>query len=101
MASVRKQMLGWLKANKQEKDMTAETLEKLYQVMVEMEDRLEDTKTVSVPMEVVEKWFSFLQFSVIKELTGKNEVIVIKESEIKDAVEKRVITESYQSEHQD
>lgn len=81
--------------------MTAETLEKLYQVMVEMEDRLEDTKTVSVPMEVVEKWFSFLQFSVIKELTGKNEVIVIKESEIKDAVEKRVITESYQSEHQD
>ncbi len=101
MPSVRTQQKGWIKANKQEKDMTAETLERLYQVMVEMEDKLEDTKTVSVPMEVVEKWFSFLQFSVIKELTGKNEVIVIKESEVKNAVEKRVVTESYQSEHTD
>lgn len=101
MASIRAQMREWIKANKQEKDMTAETLERLYDVMIEMEEVVNDPNAGTVKIERVEKWFHFLQFSIIKELTGKNEVIVIKEGEIKNAIESRVSTESHQSECED
>jgi hypothetical protein len=100
MSSIRKQYREWIKANKQEKDMTAETLERLYDVMLEMEAVVDNPNVSAIPVDRIEKWFHFLQFSVIKELAGKNEVMVIK-GEIKDAIEKRALTENCQSEHQD
>lgn len=99
MASVRAQMKEWIKANERKKDMTAETLERLYDVMLEMEKEIEDPHVGTVDIKKIDKWYQFLQFSIIKELTGKNDVVVIKEEEIKNAIESRVITESYQSEH--
>lgn len=101
MPSIRAKAKEWIKANKEEKSMTAETLERLYQVMCEMEDCVENVNVASVPVEQVDKWFQFLQFSVVKELTDKEGIVVVKEEEISNAIEKRIIEESHQPEHKD
>ena len=93
MPSVRKQIKGWIEANRKEENMTTETLSRLYDVMLEMEALVDNPNVKDVPVDKVDKWFQFLQFSIIKELTGKDNVVLVKEEEVQKLLEGRVEVE--------
>lgn len=93
MPSVRKQIKGWIEANQKEENMTTETLSRLYDVMLEMEALVDNPNVKDVPVDKVDKWFQFLQFSIIKELTGKDNVVLVKEEEVQKLLEGRVEVE--------
>ena len=73
--------------------MTTETLSRLYDVMLEMEALVDNPNVKDVPVDKVDKWFQFLQFSIIKELTGKDNVVLVKEEEVQKLLEGRVEVE--------
>lgn len=73
--------------------MTTETLSRLYDVMLEMEALVDNPNVKEVPVDKVDKWFQFLQFSIIKELTGKDNVVLVKEEEVQKLLEGRVEVE--------
>ena len=93
MPSVRKQIKGWIEANQKEENMTTETLSRLYDVMLEMEALVDNPNVKEVPVDKVDKWFQFLQFSIIKELTGKDNVVLVREEEVQKLLEGRVEVE--------
>ena len=93
MPSVRKQIKGWIEANRKEENMTTETLSRLYDVMLEMEALVDNPNVKDVPVDKVDKWFQFLQFSIIKELTGKDNVVLVREEEVQKLLEGRVEVE--------
>ena len=73
--------------------MTTETLSRLYDVMLEMEALVDNPNVKDVPVDKVDKWFQFLQFSIIKELTGKDNVVLVREEEVQKLLEGRVEVE--------
>lgn len=73
--------------------MTTETLSRLYDVMLEMEALVDNPNVKEVPVDKVDKWFQFLQFSIIKELTGKDNVVLVREEEVQKLLEGRVEVE--------